>query len=33
VLDLPVVVRQSDDPDCFDVNSTKRFTPDLADRS
>ncbi|WP_134766582.1 hypothetical protein [Nocardioides sp. 1609] len=33
VLDLPVVTRQSDDPDCFDLNSTKRFTPDLADRS
>lgn len=33
VLDLPLVRRQSDDAVCFDANSTKRFTPDLPDRS
>ncbi|MCW2815076.1 MAG: hypothetical protein JWN84_2531 [Nocardioides sp.] len=33
VLDLPVVAEQSDDPVCDDPNSTKRFTPDLPDRS
>lgn len=33
VLDLPSVARQSDSPDCDNVYSTKRFTPDLADRS
>lgn len=33
VLDLPVVARQLDDAVCFDANSTKRFTPDLPDRS
>lgn len=33
VLDLPPTVRQSDSPDCDNVYSTKRFTPDLPDRS
>ncbi len=33
VLDLPAVARRSLDPDCFNVYSTKRFTPDLPDRS
>jgi hypothetical protein len=33
VLDLPVVARQLDEPTCRDANSTKRFTPDLPDRS
>jgi hypothetical protein len=33
VLDLPAVEVQSDDPVCQDANSTKRFTPDLPDRS
>lgn len=33
VLDLPVVGPRSDDPVCGDPNSTKRFTPDLPDRS
>lgn len=33
VLDSPVVGAQSDDPVCDDPNSTKRFTPDLPDRS
>lgn len=30
-LDLPVVERQSDDPVCFDVTSTKRFPPPTED--
>ncbi|WP_340540813.1 hypothetical protein [Nocardioides sp. GXZ039] len=33
VLDLPVVSRQSASSECDDVFSTKRFTPDLTDRS
>lgn len=33
VLDLPVTAVRSDDPVCRDANSTKRFTPDLPDRS
>ncbi len=33
VLDLPTIAAQSDDPVCDDANSTKRFTPDLPDRS
>lgn len=33
VLDLPVVAVASDDPVCEDHNATKRFTPDLLDRS
>lgn len=33
VLDLPVVAVASDEPVCHDHNSTKRFTPDLPDRS
>ncbi|WP_139982412.1 hypothetical protein [Nocardioides litoris] len=33
VLDLPVVARQRDEPTCRDANSTKRFAPDLVDRS
>lgn len=33
VIDSPVIARQSDDPVCRDPNSTKRFTPDLPDRS
>lgn len=33
VLDLPSIAVQSDDPVCDDPNSTKRFTPDLPDRS
>ena len=33
VLDLPVTPRQSDRPVCADPNSTKRWTPDLPDRS
>ncbi|MDO9456980.1 hypothetical protein [Nocardioides sp.] len=33
VLDLPSIGVQSDDPVCDDPNSTKRFTPDLLDRS
>jgi hypothetical protein len=33
VLDLPSIGPQSDDPVCADPNSTKRFTPDLPDRS
>lgn len=33
VLDLPVVAVASDEPVCRDHNSTKRFTPDLPDRS
>ncbi len=33
VLDLPAIAAQSDDPVCDDPNSTKRFTPDLLDRS
>jgi hypothetical protein len=33
VLDLPSIAAQSDDPVCDDANSTKRFTPDLPDRS
>ena len=32
-LDLPSIAVQSDDPVCADPNSTKRFTPDLLDRS
>jgi hypothetical protein len=33
VLDLPVVAVASDSPVCDDANSTKRFAPDLLDRS
>ena len=33
VLDLPPTARSSDSPDCDNVYSTKRFTPDLPDRS
>lgn len=33
VLDLPVVAVASDEDVCRDHNSTKRFTPDLPDRS
>lgn len=33
VLDLPPVGRSSDSDACLDVYSTKRFTPDLPDRS
>lgn len=32
-IDLPSIGVQSDDPVCDDPNSTKRFTPDLPDRS
>ncbi|GAA5155467.1 hypothetical protein GCM10023340_40800 [Nocardioides marinquilinus] len=33
VLDLPLTGRESDDPDCENLFVTKRFTPDLPDRS
>lgn len=33
VLDLPPTTRRSDRPDCDNVYSTKRFPPDLLDRS